>query len=80
MSRPPIRREDLHMADLARLESVRAHGGLAVLWRDPLRPDTRWSLRMIANSEEAVRRYMDSETLAECVVAGVVDLLREIEG
>ena len=77
MTRPRIHRDELHLSDLARLESVRSHGLLAVLWRDPARPDTRYSLHMVANSEDAVRRYFDSETLGECVVVPVAEVLRE---
>lgn len=68
------------MSDLARLRSVAVHGYVACLWRDPRRPDTRYSLLRLERDEATIRRCVDRETLAQCVMVGVGELLEEVEG
>lgn len=73
-----INRDDLHLSDLARLRAAAGHGYVAALWRDPRRPDTRYSLMRLERDEATITRYVDSETLAECVVIPVADILEMI--
>lgn len=78
MPLPRLTRDDLHMSDLARLCAARRHGYVAALWRDLRRPDTRYSLLRLERDEATIHRYIDRQTLAECVVIPVAELLAEI--
>lgn len=78
MPLPRLTRDDLHMSDLARLCAARRHGYVAVLWRDPRHPDSRLSLLRLDRDEATIRRYIDRETMAECVIIPVPELLAEI--
>ena len=78
MPRPRLTRDDLHLSDLARLCAARRHGYVAVLWRDPRHPDSRLSLLRLERDEAAIRHHVDRDTLAECVVIPVTELLAEI--
>lgn len=77
MTRPPIALDELYLSDLARLRAARRHGYIAVLWRLPAR-DGRYSLMRLERDEATIRRYIDRQTLAECVVIPVAELLAEI--